>query len=141
MKDNSDFKYNIETFIGSIKESDKHDWCKAVMRIAWGDNPPTIDIRSVNMSQSRIGKGVSLQNEEADRLVNILLDNDFGSLDSLKEAIKRREDVFTTTNDEIDKMLDDDAEKNISLLTEDTISEAVCDPIHIEIHLDDDEEK
>ena len=111
---NPDFTYNIESFIGSLKESDKHDWCKSILRITWGDNPTTIDIRSVNMAQKRIGKGISLTNEETDKLVNILLDNDFGSLEHLEQAIAKKKQIFSLT-DEIERVLDEDDKYYINI--------------------------
>jgi hypothetical protein len=85
-----DIKFEIEEFIGTIKESDKHDWCKAVAKISWNDSPATLDIRNMNMSQNRIGKGISLSDEEADKLTDIMLENDFGSLETLESALKRK---------------------------------------------------
>lgn len=111
---NSDFTYNIESFIGSLKESDKHDWCKSVLRISWGENPPTLDIRNVNMAQKRIGKGISLSNEEVDKLVNILLDNDYGSLENLEQAITRKREIFSLTDD-IDRVIDNDEKLYIDI--------------------------
>lgn len=100
-KKNPDFTYSIDDFMGAVKESPSHDWCKAILRITWGDNPQTIDIRNVNMSKGnqRIGKGVSLSNEEADRVVSILLDNGFGSLEDIERALKERRHIFTVDDD------------------------------------------
>ena len=50
----------------------------------------TLDIRNYNFGTKQIGKGISLSSEEADRLTNILLENDFGSLDELEKAVKRK---------------------------------------------------
>lgn len=96
-KKNPDFTYKIDEFMGSLKESSKHDWCKAVLRITWGENPTSLDIRSVNMSadNKRIGKGISLSNEEADMLVSILLDNGYGTISDIESALKKRKDIFT----------------------------------------------
>ena len=95
MKEDKEFTYNIDAYLGSLKESDTHDWTKSVLRISWGDNPTTLDIRNVNMSQKRIGKGISLNNEEADKLVDLLLDCDYGTLGALEEAIKRKKEFFS----------------------------------------------
>lgn len=89
-----DFKGEITEFIAPIKESDKHDWCKGVARIIWGDNPQTLDIRKMNMSQNRIGSGISLSDEEADSLCNILLDNDYGDIETIRKALERKESRF-----------------------------------------------
>lgn len=67
-----DFSMEIEEFVGAIKESDKHDWCKAVARISWNGEPATVDIRNINVAQGKAGKGISLADEDVDRLVDIL---------------------------------------------------------------------
>lgn len=87
--------YEIESYIGTIKESDKHNWTKSVIKISWNDNPSTLDIRNLNIAQNRIGRGISLSNEEADRLVDILVENDYGTMETLEEAIKRKRRMFT----------------------------------------------
>ena len=96
-KEKPEITYELDDIVDVIKESDVHDWVKAVLRISWNGNPSTLDIRSMNMKTKRIGKGISLSNEEADRLVAILLENDFGSLADLESAIKRKKDFFTIT--------------------------------------------
>lgn len=96
-----EFKMDIEEFIGALKESDKHDWCKAVARISWNENPTTLDIRNINVAKNKAGKGVSLSNEETDRLVDILLDNDYGSLESLTKAINKKKSRFTISSEQV----------------------------------------
>ena len=98
-KDNDKFIFKIEEFLGVIKESSKHDWCKAVNRITWGDNPTTVDIRNVNMSNNKIGKGISLSDEEANRVIEILLDHDYGSIELLEKAINKKKKRFTVIPD------------------------------------------
>ena len=97
-KRNEDFNYEIDEYLGSVKESDKHDWCKSVVRISWGDNPPTLDIRNINMKDKRIGKGISFTNEETDRLVDLLVNNDYGSIEALKNAIRKRESIYSISD-------------------------------------------
>lgn len=97
-KKNDDFTCDIIERIGYIKPPTDaaKSWCKSVMRIKWGDNPATLDIRNTVESDGdmRVGKGISLSNEEADRLVSILLDSGYGSLEDLEAAVKRRVDIF-----------------------------------------------
>lgn len=109
-----DFSMEIHEFIGVLKESDKHDWCKAVVRISWNNNPTTLDIRNINLSQNKAGKGISLTDEEADRLVEILLDNDYGSLDALTRAIERKKSRFTVLS-EANNCFDDDKPLKIDI--------------------------
>jgi len=82
--------FEIEEILGTLKESDKHDWAKSVMKISWSDRPATVDIRSFNFSNNRPGKGISLSEEETDSLVNLLLENEYGSLSSLTNAIEKK---------------------------------------------------
>jgi hypothetical protein len=104
MAKKEDFKYNIESVLGSVKESPTSDWCKLVLRMTWNDNPSTLDIRNVKMNNDNkiIGKGISLSNEEADRLVEVLLDNSYGSLEALEKAIKKRRSFFTVESSDED---------------------------------------
>jgi len=103
-KPNEDFKFSIEEVLGVIKESTKHDWCKAITKITWGDNPTTLDIRNINMNNNRIGKGISLSDEETNNLIDILLECDYGSLESLEKAINKKRKRFTI-NDKVNSQL------------------------------------
>lgn len=117
-KKNNDleFKYELEDIVGIVRETDTHDWVKAVLKIAWGDNPSTLDIRSINLKNKRLGKGISLSNEDTDRLVSILLENDFGTLEDLERAIKRKRSFFTVEEKPIDiEECDDDFMYNIDI--------------------------
>lgn len=86
----------IET-IGHVKDGDT--WTKSIIKIRWGDNSPSIDIRNVNLSQDRIGKGISLSNEEVDTLVDILLTKGYGSLETIQSIVSERKSCFTTSSD------------------------------------------
>lgn len=94
IKKDPDFSYEIEEFYGSLKEGASSNWCKAVLRMKWGDHPTSLDIRSINMADKKIGKGISLSNEEADKLVHILLNEGFGSIEEVEEAIRNRRKTF-----------------------------------------------
>ena len=82
--------FHIEEILGALKESDTHDWAKAALRISWGDRPPTLDIRSFNFKTNSPGKGISLSEEEAESLVEVLLENEYGTLESLTSALKKK---------------------------------------------------
>lgn len=97
-KKNVECTCDIQAILGTLKESDKHDWIKGVFRVSWMDNPATIDIRSMNCSTKRLTKGISLSNEEADKLVDILLENDYGSLAELEAAVARKRSIFTVSD-------------------------------------------
>jgi hypothetical protein len=86
--------FEVEEIIGTLKESDKHDWAKSVLKISWADRPTTVDIRSFNFSNNRPGKGISLSEEETDSLVNLLLENEYGSMESLVSAINKKKSRY-----------------------------------------------
>ena len=65
--EDNEIVYNIDHIYGTLKESDKHDWITALLRVSWYDNPSTVDIRKCNLGNKRMGKGISLSNEEVSR--------------------------------------------------------------------------
>lgn len=104
----TEIKYEIKEFISPLKESDKHDWCKAVVRMSWNDGPTQLNIRNMNMAINRMGSGISLSDEEADRLTDILLERDYGSLDTLISAVERKRSRFTIASMAADVFADED---------------------------------
>lgn len=98
-----EFKFEIVEYLGSLKESNKHDWCKSIAKISWNDNPPTLDIRSLNLAKEKAGKGISLSDEEADTLTDILLEQDHGSMEALESAIERKKSRFSISENDVDK--------------------------------------
>lgn len=106
-----DFNYEMIELLGSIKESPSSDWSKSVARISWNGNPSTIDIRNMNLSQEIMGKGISLTDEEADKLVDLLLSEDYGTVEMLEEALNKKKNRFTIN----------DGSNNISTKTENVL--------------------
>lgn len=92
-KINTEFSFELIELLGSLNE--KEGWSKSVVRIAWGENPVTIDVRNMNLTSKRMGKGISLSDEEADRLVDILLEKDYGSMEALEKALIKKRKRFT----------------------------------------------
>ena len=80
-----EFKSEVIERVATLKET--NGYTKEVIRMIWGDNPITMDIRMVNKSNDFIGKGISLSDEECDKLVDILLDRGYGSIDKIKEVL------------------------------------------------------
>lgn len=97
-----DIKYEMIEFLGSVKENNNSDWSKSVARISWNENPSTIDIRNMNLSQEIMGKGISLTDEEVDNLVDLLLSEDYGTIDAITEALDRKKNRFTIKNNNDD---------------------------------------
>ena len=105
-KENS---FEIEEHIAILEENDKNDWVKAVDRISWGGRPATLDIRKRHMSKPEIWpSGISLTDEQADHLTDILLEQDFGSIAVLEETLRRKKSRFTILADSVKAFSDDD---------------------------------
>jgi hypothetical protein len=85
MANKKEFKSEVIERIDTLKET--NNYSKEVLRMIWGDNPITVDIRVVNKSNNFIGKGISLTDEECDKLVDILLDRGYGSIEKIKEVL------------------------------------------------------
>lgn len=91
-----EFKSEVIERVATLKEGNSYS--KEVLRMIWGDNPITMDIRMVNKTNDFIGKGVSLSDEECDMLVDILLDRGYGSIEKIKEVLVKN---MRRTNTEI----------------------------------------
>lgn len=91
-----EFKSEVVEHIAVLKEGERYQ--KEVLRMIWNDNPITVDIRSVDKNSNFVGKGISLSDEECDKLVDILLDRGYGSIDKIKEVLVKN---MRRTNTEI----------------------------------------
>lgn len=94
-KKKEEFSFIIEEHMGCLKQSEEHGWTKDIVKIIWGNNSPTVDIRNMNITQNRVGKGISLTNEECDKMVDILLNNGYGTVEQIKKALEERKNIFT----------------------------------------------
>ncbi len=93
-----EINYEVIEKYGNVRgEADR--WGITVSKTKWGENPPTIDIRKTNFAAGIMGKGVSLTDHEVDNVVDILLNNDFGSVEAIEAALQRRKS--RTTYDEL----------------------------------------
>ena len=102
-----EFKSEVVEHIAILKETNCYN--KEVLRMIWGEsNPMTIDIRMVNKNSNFVGKGISLSDEECDKLVDILLDRGYGSIDKIKEVLVKN---MRRTNTEIKSF--EDCEESI----------------------------
>ena len=93
------FKWDVKETITILKEGTSHDWAKAVVKVSWGENADTIDIRNINMGSNLPGKGISLTDEEVNKMVNALLDVGYGDTEILNSVIKKRADILTLSSD------------------------------------------
>ena len=66
-----EFKYEIINEIGVISESAK-GWKKEVNRLSWNGGEPKYDIRQWAPEHEKMGKGISLTEDELRELAKIL---------------------------------------------------------------------
>ncbi|MBK5215926.1 MAG: YdbC family protein [Candidatus Pacebacteria bacterium] len=71
----ADIKYEIVENIGVLSESAK-GWMKELSLISWNEKDPKYDIRDWSPEHEKMGKGVTLSNEELKKLKEILNDMD-----------------------------------------------------------------
>ena len=91
-------KYDIIEELGVVsKQEDLHtDWCKMVLKtlltyVDSGDSEEGIDIRSMNVNTKiKSSRGIRLTIEEAHNVVDILLENGYGSTEAIEKAYKNR---------------------------------------------------
>lgn len=67
----ADINYSIEKHIGVLSTS-KNGWTKEVNIISWNNSKPKIDIRDLAPEHEKMGKGVTLNKEEAENLIELL---------------------------------------------------------------------
>lgn len=67
----SDIKFEIIETLGVISTSSK-GWTTEVNRVSWNDKPAKIDIRDWSPDHQKMGKGITVTDEEAQALKEIL---------------------------------------------------------------------
>lgn len=99
-KNNADFFYEIEKGFDFILE-EKANSSKNLRRVSWNGGPSKIDIRewSYNEAEERALKGVTLTDEGANELANVLVEVGFGDTDRLIKALESRNG--TSSKDEV----------------------------------------
>ena len=67
----ADFKYEIVEEIGVLSESAK-GWTKELNKVSWNGAEPKYDIRDWSPDHEKMGKGITLTDEEAEILKSLL---------------------------------------------------------------------
>lgn len=67
----AEFKYEIVKELGVISENAK-GWRKEFNLVSWNDRSPKYDIREWSPDHEKMGKGVSLTEEELDTLAKLI---------------------------------------------------------------------
>lgn len=98
-------RYHIEECICELSKDEKSHWGKYLLKCSFDDGQPTIDIRRMkyNPEDSEdyiIGKGISISNEETDKLTNALIEKGFGDVYVMEKEIKRRKSLYGLDDEE-----------------------------------------
>jgi len=80
MAKDREVKFEILNVLGTIAEGTK-GWNKQLTRISWDGNEPKYDIRTWSPDYEKMGKGVTLSEEEL-RTLKTLIDAEVEYLDS-----------------------------------------------------------
>lgn len=67
----ADIKYEIIKHIGNLSESSR-GWTKELNIISWNGGVPKLDIRDWAPEHEKMGKGITLTEEEAEKLAGLL---------------------------------------------------------------------
>lgn len=67
----ADFQYEIVETLGTISESPR-GWTKELNRISWNGRPPKYDLRDWAPGREKMGKGITLTEEELRNLRYLL---------------------------------------------------------------------
>ena len=67
----ADIKFEITEHIGVLSEGSK-GWTKEINKVSWNDRDPKIDIREWSPDHTKMGKGITLTDEEAQKLKELL---------------------------------------------------------------------
>lgn len=66
-----DFSFSIEKNLGIVSEG-KGGWNLELNLVSWGDRPAKYDLRSWSPDHQKMGKGVTLSQDEIDSLKTLL---------------------------------------------------------------------
>lgn len=67
----AELKFEITERIGVLSENAKC-WTKELNKVSWNEREPKYDLREWNPDHSRMGKGITLTDEEVETLKAIL---------------------------------------------------------------------
>ena len=78
----AELNFKIEKNLGVLSENAK-GWTKELNLVSWNDRPAKYDLREWNPDHSRMGKGITLTEEEITTL-KAILNNDEDDIDETK---------------------------------------------------------
>jgi len=69
--DDKEFKFEVMKHVGLVGEGSK-GWRKELNLVSWNGREPKLDIREWSPDRQKMGKGVTLSQEEAASLASLL---------------------------------------------------------------------
>ncbi len=89
----AELKFEITERIGVLSENAK-GWTKELNKVSWNEREPKYDLREWNPDHSRMGKGITLTDEEVETLKAILngeeIEDDINEADILSKIVNVR---------------------------------------------------
>lgn len=76
----ADIKFAIKSELAVLSEGSK-GWHKEINLVSWNDRKPKVDIRDWDAEHVKMGKGITLNKEELQKLQELLNSIDFEKLD------------------------------------------------------------
>ena len=76
----ADIKFEIVKHLATLSENAK-GWTRELNLVSWNSRKAKLDIRDWDENHEKMGKGITLNREEAESLLNSLKEADFDSLD------------------------------------------------------------
>ncbi len=67
----SEVKFEIVEHMGVLSEGSK-GWTKELNKVSWNDGAPKYDLRDWSPDHTKMGKGITLTDEEAKKLKEML---------------------------------------------------------------------
>lgn len=64
--------HDIEKHIGVLSVNEQTGWQKEINMVSWNDRPAKIDLRDWSPDHSKLGKGITLTDDEARNLERLL---------------------------------------------------------------------
>lgn len=84
MAQKDSIKFELINIIGTISEGSK-GWNKQLTRVSWSGHAPKYDLRTWNEDHTKMGKGITLTEEELRTLYQII-GSEIEFLDNLDEV-------------------------------------------------------
>ena len=86
MTGKKDLKYEIIEQYGVISEKSK-GWKREINKISWNDAEPKFDIRDWSPDHEKMGKGITLTEEELLNLIDLVKEKVFSPKDAIDERL------------------------------------------------------